>query len=78
MLADTVDALATCSTRAAASTCTASAAAAAPRPSPPAYLAETRGWSGRRALAAVADCLPEVAPNATFLTWLDGVPGDGA
>ena len=43
-----------------------------------AYLAQTRGWSGRRALDAVADCLPEVGPNPTFRAWLDGVPDDGA
>ena len=38
-----------------------------------AYLAATRGWSGREALEAVADCLPEVGPNPTFLARLDRI-----
>ena len=38
-----------------------------------AYLAAVHGWSGRRALDAVADCLPEVAPNPTFVAHLDRV-----
>ena len=40
-----------------------------------AYLAQTRGWSGSRALDELAACLPEVAPNPTFRSWLDRVAG---
>jgi ADP-ribosylglycohydrolase len=42
-----------------------------------AYLAEVEGMPGRAALDAVAGVLPEVRPNPTFLTHLEGIAGAG-